>query len=95
MRKPAIATIGYQAEARRFPRDARAARSISWSTCARSPDRTAANSSNTRSCDAPGRGFKYRHLKALGTPKPGRDAAKAGDRAGFRRNLLNSSAVRR
>ena len=26
-------------------------------------------------------GIDYRHLKALGTPKPGRDAAKRGDRA--------------
>jgi uncharacterized protein (DUF488 family) len=33
-------------------------------------------------------GIEYRHMKALGTPKPGRDAAKAGDRAGFRRHLL-------
>jgi uncharacterized protein (DUF488 family) len=27
------------------------------------------------------RGISYVHLKALGTPKPGRDAAKKGDRA--------------
>lgn len=27
------------------------------------------------------RGMSYVHLKALGTPKPGRDAAKKGDRA--------------
>ena len=27
------------------------------------------------------RGIRYVHLKALGTPKPGRDAAKKGDRA--------------
>jgi uncharacterized protein (DUF488 family) len=33
-------------------------------------------------------GIAYRHMKALGTPKPGRDAAKAGDRAGFRRHML-------
>lgn len=33
-------------------------------------------------------GIAYRHMKDLGTPKPGRDAAKAGDRAGFRRHLL-------
>ena len=29
-------------------------------------------------------GIGYRHLKALGTPKAGRDAAKAGDTAGMR-----------
>lgn len=28
-------------------------------------------------------GIGYRHMKALGTPKAGRDAAKAGDRATF------------
>lgn len=33
-------------------------------------------------------GIEYRHMKSLGTPKPGRDAAKAGDRAGFRKHLL-------
>lgn len=37
-------------------------------------------------------GIGYRHMKALGTPKPGRDAAKAGDRAGFRRHLLKQLA---
>jgi len=44
-----------------------------------------------------GVGIGYRHMKALGTPKPGRDAAKAGDRAGFRRHLrrqLDSEAGR-
>lgn len=30
-------------------------------------------------------GIRYAHLPALGTPKPGRDAARAGDRAGFER----------
>lgn len=30
-------------------------------------------------------GIAYRHLKALGTPKPGREAAKAGDRKSFAR----------
>jgi len=30
-------------------------------------------------------GIAYVHLKALGTPKPGRDAAKRGDRATMRR----------
>ncbi|MEM7226629.1 MAG: DUF488 domain-containing protein [Pseudomonadota bacterium] len=29
------------------------------------------------------RGIDYVHLRGLGTPKPGREAAKAGDRAGF------------
>ena len=28
-------------------------------------------------------GIDYVHLRGLGTPKPGREAAKAGDRAGF------------
>ena len=28
-------------------------------------------------------GIGYRHMKALGTPKAGRDAARAGDTAGF------------
>lgn len=30
-------------------------------------------------------GIGYRHLRALGTPKPGRDAAKKGDRATLER----------
>jgi uncharacterized protein (DUF488 family) len=30
-------------------------------------------------------GMDYRHLRALGTPKPGRDAAKKGDRATLER----------
>ncbi len=30
-------------------------------------------------------GIAYRHLKALGTPKPGRDAARRGEMALFRR----------
>lgn len=30
-------------------------------------------------------GIGYRHLRALGTPKPGRDAAKKGDRATLKR----------
>jgi uncharacterized protein (DUF488 family) len=30
-------------------------------------------------------GISYRHLRALGTPKPGRDAAKKGDRATLER----------
>jgi uncharacterized protein (DUF488 family) len=29
-------------------------------------------------------GIGYRHMKALGTPKAGRDAARAGDTASFR-----------
>jgi uncharacterized protein (DUF488 family) len=34
-----------------------------------------------------GHGIGYLHRKALGTPKPGRDAAKAGDRATFEKFL--------
>ena len=30
-------------------------------------------------------GIAYRHFRELGTPKPGRDAARAGDAAGMRR----------
>lgn len=30
-------------------------------------------------------GIAYEHLRALGTPKPGREAARAGDAAGLRR----------
>jgi uncharacterized protein (DUF488 family) len=33
-------------------------------------------------------GIAYRHLRGLGTPKPGRDAARGGDLAGFERIFL-------
>jgi hypothetical protein len=40
-------------------------------------------------CRSQGRAaLAYRHLRGLGTPKPGRDAARGGDLAGFKRIFL-------
>jgi len=88
-RKPTIATIGYQgAKLDRFLATLQEAgvdllidvREIAFSHrrefMKRALEETLA-----------GAGIDYRHMKALGTPKPGRDAAKAGDRTGFRRHL--------
>lgn len=88
-RKPKIATIGYQgARLDAFLATLRAAgiellidvREIAFSHRREFMKRALGEA-------LAGAGIDYRHMKALGTPKPGRDAAKAGDRAGFWRYL--------
>ena len=45
-------------------------------------------SKNQLAAHLSGAGIAYRHLRGLGTPKPGRDAAHAGDRETFERVFL-------
>ncbi len=40
-----------------------------------------------------GRGLRYLHLRDLGTPKPGRDAARRGDHATMRRVFAGQMAT--
>lgn len=89
-RKPPIATIGYQgAKLADFLATLAAAKVellIDVREIAFSHRREFMKSALAAALERAG--IAYRHMKALGTPKPGRDAAKAGDRAGFRRHLL-------
>ena len=89
-RKPPIATIGYQGAKLANFLDALAAAKVDLVIDVReiafSHRREFMKSALASALERAGIG--YRHMKALGTPKPGRDAAKAGDRAGFRRHLL-------
>ncbi len=89
-RKPAIATIGYQgAKLADFLATLAAAKVdllIDVREIAFSHRREFMKHALGAALE--GAGIEYRHMKALGTPKPGRDAAKAGDRAGFRRYML-------
>lgn len=89
-RKPAIATIGYQgAKLADFLATLAAAKVdllIDVREIAFSHRREFMR--NALAAVLRDAGIEYRHMKALGTPKPGRDAAKAGDRAGFRKHLL-------
>jgi uncharacterized protein (DUF488 family) len=89
-RKPPIATIGYQgAKPTDFLATLAAAKVellIDVREIAFSHRREFMKNALAKALESAG--IDYRHMKALGTPKPGRDAAKAGDRAGFRRHLL-------
>lgn len=88
-KRPVLATVGYEgASLERFIATLRDAgvetvldvRELPWS-------RRREFAKNRLAEALAGAGIGYLHQKALGTPKAGRDAAKAGDRATFEKHL--------